>query len=64
MPAQTVDNLVKLEMVQTPETYCRFLMSDFPVWTPTCEGLVEIFVRVQKAMSIRALPRCLRRLTR
>lgn len=46
---QTVDNLIKLEMAQTPETYRRFLMSYFPVWRPEQERFVEIFARVQKS---------------
>lgn len=49
IPAQSVDNLVKLEMAQTPETYRRFLMSYFPMWTPSQERFVEIFARVQKS---------------
>ena len=49
IPAQTVDNLVKLEMAQTPETYRRFLLSYFPVWTPAQERFVEVFARVQKS---------------
>lgn len=49
IPAQTTDNLVKLEMAQTPETYRRFLMSYFPQWTPVQERFIEIFARVQKS---------------
>jgi hypothetical protein len=46
---QATDNLVKLEMVQTPETYRRFLMSYFVQWTGVLERFVEIFARVQKS---------------
>jgi pimeloyl-ACP methyl ester carboxylesterase len=49
IPPQATDNLVKLEMAQTPETYRRFLMSYFPQWTPVQERFVEIFARVQKS---------------
>jgi pimeloyl-ACP methyl ester carboxylesterase len=49
IPTQATDNLVKLEMAQTPETYRRFLMSYFPNWKPEFERFVEIFARVQKS---------------
>ncbi len=49
IPTQETDNLVKLEMAQTPETYRRFLMSYFPNWKPEFERFVEIFARVQKS---------------
>jgi pimeloyl-ACP methyl ester carboxylesterase len=49
IPPQATDNLVKLEMAQTPESYRAFLKSYFPVWTPVQERFVEIFARVQKS---------------
>src|SRR5450759_2212427 len=49
IPPQATDNLVKLEMAQTSETYRRFLMSYFPNWKPEFERFVEIFARVQKS---------------
>jgi pimeloyl-ACP methyl ester carboxylesterase len=49
IPPQATDNLVKLEMAQTPDTYRRFLMGYFPNWKPEFERFVEIFARVQKS---------------
>ena len=36
IPPQATDNLVKLEMAQTPTSYRNFLKSYFPNWTPLC----------------------------
>lgn len=47
IPAQTTDNLVKLEMAQTPASYRNFVRSYFPVWQPEFEHFVEQFARVQ-----------------
>jgi len=49
IPPQATDNLVKLEMAQTPTSYRNFLKSYFPNWTPQTERLVEVFARVQKS---------------
>ncbi len=49
IPPQATDNLVKLEMAQTPTSYRNFLKSYFPHWTPQTERLVEVFARVQKS---------------
>lgn len=49
IPPQTTDNLVKLEMAQTPDAYRRFVMSYFPNWKPEFERFVEMFARVQKS---------------
>ncbi|CAM3598839.1 alpha/beta fold hydrolase [Polynucleobacter brandtiae] len=48
IPPQTNDNLLKLEMAQTEVSYRRFLQSYFPVWQPSFEQFVEVYVRVQK----------------
>lgn len=48
IPPQTNDNLLKLEMAQTETSYRRFLQSYFPVWQPSFEQFVEVYVRVQK----------------
>jgi len=48
IPPQTNDDLLKLEMAQTEVSYRRFLQSYFPVWQPSFEQFVEIYVRVQK----------------
>jgi pimeloyl-ACP methyl ester carboxylesterase len=47
IPAQATDNLVKLEMAQTPASYRNFVRSYFPVWQPEFERFVEQFARVQ-----------------
>jgi pimeloyl-ACP methyl ester carboxylesterase len=48
IPPQTNDNLLKLEMAQTETSYRRFLQSYFPVWQPSFEQFVEVYVRIQK----------------
>ncbi len=48
IPPQTNDNLLKLEMAQTETSYRRFLQSYFPVWQPSFEQFVEVYVRVQQ----------------
>ena len=48
IPPQANDNLLKLEMAQTETSYRRFLQSYFPVWQPSFEQFVEVYVRVQK----------------
>lgn len=48
IPPQTNDSLLKLEMAQTETSYRRFLQSYFPVWQPSFEQFVEVYVRVQK----------------
>ncbi len=48
IPPQTNDNLLKMEMAQTETSYRRFLQSYFPVWQPSFEQFVEVYVRVQK----------------
>ena len=48
IPPQQNDNLLKLEMAQTETSYRRFLQSYFPVWQPSYEKFVEVYVRVQK----------------
>jgi pimeloyl-ACP methyl ester carboxylesterase len=48
IPPQTNDNLLKLEMAQTETSYRRFLQTYFPVWQPSFEQFVEIYVRIQK----------------
>ncbi len=48
IPAQTNENLLKLEMAQTETSYRRFLRSYFPVWQPSYEQFVGVYVRVQK----------------
>ena len=47
IPPQATDNLVKLEMAQTPASYRNFVRSYFPVWQPEFERFVEQFARVQ-----------------
>lgn len=47
IPPQRSDNLVKLEMAQTPASYRAFLKSYFPNWQAAQEALVEQFARVQ-----------------
>jgi len=47
IPPQATDNLVKLEMAQTPASYRNFVRSYFPVWQPDFERFVEQFARVQ-----------------
>lgn len=47
IPPQKTENLVKLEMAQTPVTYRNFLKSYFPHWQPGFERMVEQFARVQ-----------------
>ena len=47
IPPQKTENLVKLEMAQTPVTYRNFLKSYFPNWQPSYERMVEQFARVQ-----------------
>ena len=44
---QATDNLVKLEMAQTPATYRNFVRSYFPMWQSDFERFVEPFARVQ-----------------
>ncbi|QWE17684.1 alpha/beta hydrolase [Polynucleobacter sp. AP-Nino-20-G2] len=48
IPPQTNDNLLKLEMAQTEVSYRRFLQSYFPIWQPSFEQFVEVYVRVHK----------------
>jgi len=48
IPPQTNDNLLKLEMAQTETSYRRFLQTYFPVWQPSFEQFVEVYVRIQK----------------
>lgn len=48
VPPQQNDTLLKLEMAQTETSYRNFLKSYFPVWQPTFEQFVEIYVRIQK----------------
>jgi len=48
IPPQANDNLLKLEMAQTETSYRRFLQSYFPVWQPSFEQFVEVYVRIQK----------------
>jgi pimeloyl-ACP methyl ester carboxylesterase len=47
IPPQQTDNLVKLEMAQTPASYRNFLKSYFPNGSPELERFVEQFARVQ-----------------
>lgn len=47
IPPQVTDNLVKLEMAQTPASYRNFVKSYFPTWKPEFERFVEQFARVQ-----------------
>jgi pimeloyl-ACP methyl ester carboxylesterase len=47
IPPQKTENLVKLEMAQTPASYRNFLKSYFPNWQPSFERMVEQFARVQ-----------------
>ena len=47
IPPQKTENLVKLEMAQTPASYRNFLKSYFPTWQPAFERMVEQFARVQ-----------------
>jgi pimeloyl-ACP methyl ester carboxylesterase len=49
IPAQQTDNLVRLEMAQTPASYRNFVKSYFPTWRPEYERFVEQFARVQKS---------------
>jgi pimeloyl-ACP methyl ester carboxylesterase len=49
IPPQQTDNLVKLEMAQTPASYRNFVKSYFPNWRPEFERFVEQFARVQKS---------------
>lgn len=57
IPPQTNDNLLKLEMAQTETSYRRFLQSYFPVWQPSFEQFVEVYVRVQKGSDYPAYAR-------
>lgn len=57
IPPQTNDNLLKLEMAQTETSYHRFLQSYFPVWQPSFEQFVEVYVRVQKGSDYPAYAR-------
>jgi pimeloyl-ACP methyl ester carboxylesterase len=57
IPLQTNDNLLKLEMAQTETSYRRFLQSYFPVWQPSFEQFVEVYVRVQKGLDYPAYAR-------
>jgi pimeloyl-ACP methyl ester carboxylesterase len=47
IPPQVTENLVRLEMAQTPASYRNFLKGYFPNWKPDYERLVEQFARVQ-----------------
>jgi pimeloyl-ACP methyl ester carboxylesterase len=47
IPPQVTENLVKLEMAQTPASYRNFLKGYFPNWKPEYERFVEQFARVQ-----------------
>jgi pimeloyl-ACP methyl ester carboxylesterase len=48
IPPQETNNLVKLEMAQTPASYRNFVKSYFPTdWKPEYERFVEQFARVQ-----------------
>jgi len=47
IPPQQTDNLVKLEMAQTPASYRNFVKSYFPNSSPDLERFVEQFARVQ-----------------
>ena len=48
IPPQKNEDLLKLEMAQTETSYRRFLQTYFPVWQPSYEKFVEVYVRVQK----------------
>lgn len=49
IPPQTNENLLKLEMAQTEDSYRRFVKSYFPVWQNQFERFVEVYARVQKS---------------
>ncbi len=57
IPPQTNDNLLKLEMAQTETSYRLFLQSYFPVWQPSFEQFIEVYVRVQKGSDYPAYAR-------
>ena len=47
IPPQTTDNLIKLEMAQTEDSYRRFVRSYFPVWRDDYLSFIRVFVGVQ-----------------
>lgn len=49
VPPQTNENLLKLEMAQTEDSYRAFMKSYFPTWDDTYDRFVEIYARVQKS---------------